>query len=554
MINSLVVRKGTDPAKLHRASRAAQYVRMSTELQRYSIQNQAAAIAAYAQDKNLTIIRTYIDEGRSGLRLKGRTGLVELIDDVRSGCADFDYLLVYDVSRWGRFQDVDESAHYEFICKEGGVRVVYCAEQFDNDGSLLSSIIKNIKRVMAAEYSRELSVKVHAGLCKLASLGYRAGGPTTYGLRRELVDESLHPKGLLRKGEYKSLKSDRVLVQAGSNEENRTVRWIFDQFVEERKCDAEIARTLNQAQVNNHHGRPWTPLMIHNVLKNENYIGKVVYNRTSKQLGQKLRSNPPEQWVRATGAIKPIVDEDVFERARRIMADRYIAISEDEMLKRLRTALARRGRLTTRIINSTPGLPCSDSYVDHFGSLRKAYALVGYTASRDCDWFDCRDNSSAILAQNREHIRVALQKLQTEGGTKVIPNEFGATLNGKLYLSFVLARRATNVDPKHVPFWRAHTYRIPSGLLAVGRLNDENRSIQDYALIPYCQGRATYLRLSDVALPRLRGLRFATLDELIHEVGKRTAASRRSARTRPAPSMQLTKSGRPRTKNVHARR
>jgi DNA invertase Pin-like site-specific DNA recombinase len=137
---------------------------MSTELQRYSIENQAAAIAAYAQDKNLTIVRTFRDEGRSGLRIKGRPGLAELIEDVESGRADFDRVLVYDVSRWGRFQDVDESAHYEFVCKQKGIEVAYCAEQFDNDGGLLSSIVKNIKRVMAAEYSRELSVKVHAGL------------------------------------------------------------------------------------------------------------------------------------------------------------------------------------------------------------------------------------------------------------------------------------------------------------------------------------------------------------------------------------------------------
>ena len=135
MANSLVVRRGTSLAEPTRAGRAAQYVRMSTELQRYSIENQAAAIAAYAQDKNLTIVRTYRDEGRSGLRIKGRTGLVGLIEDVQSGRADFDHILVYDVSRWGRFQDVDESAHYEFICRQGGVRVAYCAEQFDNDGS-----------------------------------------------------------------------------------------------------------------------------------------------------------------------------------------------------------------------------------------------------------------------------------------------------------------------------------------------------------------------------------------------------------------------------------
>ncbi|WP_442868924.1 recombinase family protein [Bradyrhizobium sp. CCBAU 25338] len=98
---------------------------MSTELQRYSIQNQAVAIAAYAQQRNLTIVRTYVDEGRSGLRIKGRPGLIELIEDVQSGNADFGHILVYDVSRWGRFQDVDESAHYEFICKQNGVCIAY---------------------------------------------------------------------------------------------------------------------------------------------------------------------------------------------------------------------------------------------------------------------------------------------------------------------------------------------------------------------------------------------------------------------------------------------
>jgi DNA invertase Pin-like site-specific DNA recombinase len=163
MANSLVIRKSTSLTKRERALRAAQYVRMSTDYQRYSIQNQAATIAAFAQDKRLTIVRTYMDEGRSGLRIKGRPGLIELIDDVRSGQADFDHILVYDVSRWGRFQDIDESAYYEFICKQNGLKVAYCAEQFDNDGSLFASIAKNLKRVMAAEFSRELSVKVHAG-------------------------------------------------------------------------------------------------------------------------------------------------------------------------------------------------------------------------------------------------------------------------------------------------------------------------------------------------------------------------------------------------------
>ena len=94
-----------------------------------------------------------------------------MLSDVAAKRADFDALLVYDVSRWGRFQDADESAHYEYMCRRAGVRVIYCAEQFDNDGSPLSALVKSIKRTMAGEYSRELSSKVFIGQCRLVELG-----------------------------------------------------------------------------------------------------------------------------------------------------------------------------------------------------------------------------------------------------------------------------------------------------------------------------------------------------------------------------------------------
>src|ERR1700736_2100506 len=206
MGNALVVQRTRLPQS-QTALRAAQYVRMSTDYQRYSIENQAAVIAAYAQLHRLVIVRTYRDEGESGLKLKNRAGLIRLLDDVRSGAADFDHILVYDVSRWGRFQDTDESAHYEFVCKQAGIKVAYCAEQFDNDGTMISSIIKNIKRVMAAEYSRELSAKVHAGACRFASLGFQLGGPVAYALQRVLVNEKQQPKGILEKGDRKYLQT-----------------------------------------------------------------------------------------------------------------------------------------------------------------------------------------------------------------------------------------------------------------------------------------------------------------------------------------------------------
>ena len=181
----------------HPSVRAAQYVRMSTEHQKYSTENQAEIIAQYAARRGFEIVKTYEDSGKSGLRLDGRLSLQQLIADVRGGKTDFHAILVYDVSRWGRFQDADESAYYEFICREAGIAVHYCAEQFENDGSLSATIIKSMKRAMAGEYSRELSVKVFTGQCRLIRLGFRQGGAAGYGLRRYLVDEHRNPKAVL---------------------------------------------------------------------------------------------------------------------------------------------------------------------------------------------------------------------------------------------------------------------------------------------------------------------------------------------------------------------
>ncbi|MGH7295033.1 MAG: recombinase family protein, partial [Polyangiaceae bacterium] len=175
--------------------RVAQYVRMSTEHQQYSTENQGDVIAEYARKRGMEIVRTFADEGKSGLRIEGRKELQHLMAVVQSGKADFERVLVYDVSRWGRFQDADESAHYEFMCKMAGIQVLYCAEQFENDGSPVATIVKGVKRAMAGEYSRELSAKVFKGQCRLIELGFRQGGSAGYALRRRLVDQAGQVKG-----------------------------------------------------------------------------------------------------------------------------------------------------------------------------------------------------------------------------------------------------------------------------------------------------------------------------------------------------------------------
>lgn len=402
MSNALVVHKAHLPKALL-GVRAAQYVRMSTEMQHYSIQNQAAVIAAYAHAHNLTLVRTYKDEGESGLLIKNRPGLLQLMEDVENGQADFGHLLVYDVSRWGRFQDADESAHYEFMCKRAGIKVAYCAEQFDNDGTMLASIVKNIKRVMAAEYSRELSVKVYAGQCRFARLGYKPCGIPGYGLVRELVDEKEESKGTLKSGQRKYLATDHVRVRPGDPQEVATVRWIFHRFLEV-KCETVVAWELNKKKVPTRSGAPWTRVMVGAILRDESYIGNLIFNRRSWKLRQTRTYNPPEQWIRAEGCLEPIVARDVFARAAKFIEERRVDLTEEEMLVRLRKTLLKEGRLSIGIIDRTPGLPCVATCQTHFGSMRNLYRLLGYTPKRNYEFW----NRVRFGRTKRQGLRLAL--------------------------------------------------------------------------------------------------------------------------------------------------
>jgi DNA invertase Pin-like site-specific DNA recombinase len=140
--------------------RAALHVRTATQHPQYSTDTQSDNIRDYASKHGIEIVKTYTDEGKSGLSIFGRTGFQKLLRDVDSGRADFNLILVYDISRWGRFLDPGEGAYYEDICKRAGIEVTYCTEQCGADSASVSTIVKAIKRSMADEYRRELSVMI----------------------------------------------------------------------------------------------------------------------------------------------------------------------------------------------------------------------------------------------------------------------------------------------------------------------------------------------------------------------------------------------------------
>jgi DNA invertase Pin-like site-specific DNA recombinase len=75
-------------------SPAVAYVRMSTDLQQFSTENQLQTIRKYAEQRGYEIKRVFEDSGRSGLNIDGRDGLNSLMLEVQSGTADFQAILV----------------------------------------------------------------------------------------------------------------------------------------------------------------------------------------------------------------------------------------------------------------------------------------------------------------------------------------------------------------------------------------------------------------------------------------------------------------------------
>lgn len=409
MIQGHAIPQINQPDSLQLPIRAAQYVRMSTDNQKYSIENQTFVIADYATHRGFTVVQTYADHARSGLRFDTRPGLKQLIADVRSGAAAYEAILVFDVSRWGRFQDVDESAYYEFICKEAGIKVHYCAEPFENDGSFASTMQKYMKRAMAGEYSRDLSFKVFVGQCRSARMGLWVAGKPPIGFRRELVDESGMPKLTMEFNQRKNLRGDRVLLRLGPDSEVETVRRIFQSFVVKKMSFTQIAAALNGDQAFTQRGSNWTQATIGQVLSNELYCGNIVYNRRSCKLGQRPISNPPEMWIRRDGAVDAIVSPEVFAKAHALLEKQRQRMSDQTALDKLAALWREKGDLKAEIIDSTRGMPRAVSYRRRFGSLTAAYKLIGFPVRPRYDLSAARMHFRSIICAEAKKLVAAIE-------------------------------------------------------------------------------------------------------------------------------------------------
>jgi DNA invertase Pin-like site-specific DNA recombinase len=302
-----------------RIKKAVAYYRHSAEdKQENSVSIQRDHTYRFADQHKVTIIHEEADEGKTGL-LANRPGFERLFKDwiMNVNAPSFDYVLVYDVSRWGRFQDQDEAAYYEFLCKQQGKKVVYVSRGvFEEEPQLISHLQTSIERYMAAEYSRQLSDKVFHGSVRISEQGYSAGGMSCYGLARLLLDVTKQPVKTLKRGEWKSVSNERVTFTPANDETTQVVRDMFSLLVEKWQTPNEIAGLLNIRGVRSAGGGRWNVQKVLRVLTNEAYVGTRLYNKTWSRLRQKVRKNPRRDWIVRQGAFPAIVRDPLFVEAQ----------------------------------------------------------------------------------------------------------------------------------------------------------------------------------------------------------------------------------------------
>lgn len=301
--------------------KAIAYYRHSAEdKQENSIPIQREHVQKFAAQHNIEIIHEEMDEGKSGLLgFEARPGFRRLFEEwiENPDASHFDYVLVYDESRWGRFQNTNQAASYQFRCEQKGKMVIFVATGFPkDDNKMLFSLSTSMKREMSAEYSRDLSKKVFDGCMKVSKQGYSAGGTACYGMVRILLDERKQPVGVLKKGQRKAIDNARVTFTPANDQTTEVVKEIFGAYVHRWENPERIAGGLNERKIPSPSGRQWRKDGVLRILSNETYIGTRIYNKTWHKLKQGHKQNPRSEWVIVPNAFPRIVEPEIFTRAQ----------------------------------------------------------------------------------------------------------------------------------------------------------------------------------------------------------------------------------------------
>ena len=360
----------------------AYYRHSARDRQENSVAIQQELVQKWAKENGVDIVHDFADRGKSGLTAEGRDAFNDMMENWVKKRKDFEFVLCLDVSRWGRFQDIDLSATYSAECKRHGKQVIYTTLGMPRPDDPLYPVYVQFERFRAAQFSKELSAKVSYGCIKIAQQGFWVGGSPPYGYDRLLLDEARKAVHVLQHRQKKGIQNQRVTLTLGPQEQVTTVRRIFHEFIDAHRDTGRIAEGLNRDGLRSARGGPWNAGKIHRILTNVMYAGTLVYNKTTKKLKTPTRRNPRSQWIRTEGAFVALVEPAAFSRAQEIMAEVALRYTPEVMLQHLERLHREHGFLRPSLLRADEEAPAAATYAAHFASLDAAYQQVFRAAVR----------------------------------------------------------------------------------------------------------------------------------------------------------------------------
>ena len=341
---------------------AVGYARRSTDRQEQSIPDQRRAVEGWAEQNSYRVVDWYVDDAISGASAD-RDAFLKMIRDARQPDCPFSAVLCYDVKRFGRL-DNDETGYYRHLLAQAGVEVVYVSEGFNGDDT--DDLLRPVKQWQARQELKDLSKVTIRGLLSKGQGGWWLGGTPPYGydlayydrsgdflmqvrftpeLGKEVLDAGGNLTRTLEKGERLMIsKEDRARLVLSEQGRVDTVRRIFKWYVHSGLGYKAIAQKLNSEGIPSprltRRASPgkWSMTTVREIICNPTYTGDMTWNRRSmakfhriesgravareKMRSTLVRENEEEEWIVTEGSHPAIVSRELFEKARRIKAER----------------------------------------------------------------------------------------------------------------------------------------------------------------------------------------------------------------------------------------
>jgi DNA invertase Pin-like site-specific DNA recombinase len=321
---------------------AAAYVRMSSDKQDSSPDQQREHISKLADRNNCVIVRWYEDLAVSGNDILRRADFRRMISDAASGV--FETILCWSQDRFGRFDSI-EAGEWVAPLRRAGVNLLTVAEGEINWNDAIGRLIYTIQQEGKHTFLVDLARAIARGAHRRArQRGYYIG-TIPYGYDKLIYDERGKCQRRIRPREKLSKPTEWTVQLVPSTDKRivRTVRWMFKSFNRGMALRA-IATTLNRRGLPSPGGKHWQTTAIRIILMNPIYVGDQVWNRRRKGRYICVRAdetvsvsafanrsmartadwvwNAESDWVVVRNAHPALIDRKLFDRVHATLAKR----------------------------------------------------------------------------------------------------------------------------------------------------------------------------------------------------------------------------------------